>query len=92
MSDPTPIIINGKPLLCLHCHGSNFTQRQVQLNTAAMTFLNLDWMNRSATVFHCQQCGRLEWFLDPVVAEKEFDPTSEASGTPWENNPDHTSQ
>lgn len=29
-----------------------------------MTFLNLEWMNKSATVFVCVRCGRLEWFLD----------------------------
>ena len=91
MSDPYQVVIHGKPLVCPHCGGTAFDQREAQLNTAGMTFLKLDWMNKSATVFHCQVCGRLEWFLDPVMGEQEVDPDSEASGTPWENNPDHTS-
>ena len=86
------IIINGKPLACPHCKSASFDQRSAQLNTAGLTFLNLDWMNKSATVFRCQDCGRLEWFLDPALGEEEVDSASEVSGTPWENNPDHTNR
>jgi predicted nucleic-acid-binding Zn-ribbon protein len=57
-------IINGKTLTCIHCGGDSFDERQAQLNTAGMTFLKLDWLNKSATVFVCETCGRLEWFLD----------------------------
>ena len=38
--------------------------REAQLNTAGMTFLKLDWLNKTATIFVCEDCGRLEWFLD----------------------------
>jgi predicted RNA-binding Zn-ribbon protein involved in translation (DUF1610 family) len=86
------ITINGKPLICPHCGGAELNQRAAQLNTAGLAFFNLEWMNKSAAVFHCQACGRLEWFLDPDVSESESDPSSEVSGTPWENNPDHTNR
>lgn len=59
-------IIKDKPLTCAHCGGQLFDERQAQLNTAGMTFLKLDWLNKSATVFVCINCGRLEWFLDLV--------------------------
>jgi predicted nucleic-acid-binding Zn-ribbon protein len=57
-------IINGKPLTCAHCGGQSFDERQVLLDTAGMAFFKLDWLNKSANVFVCQECGRLEWFLD----------------------------
>ncbi len=46
--------------------GSNYRELargNVQLNTAGMTFLDLDWANRSATTLTCAECGRLQWFL-----------------------------
>ena len=36
------------------------------LGAFGLTFLNLDWANRSAATLACVGCGRLEWFLaDP---------------------------
>jgi hypothetical protein len=46
--------------------GERFIEGRVQLNTAGLTFLNLDWANRPAATLACVDCGRLEWFLaDP---------------------------
>ncbi len=59
------VIIAGKRLVCPHCGGWFFNDRESQLNTSAMTFFNLDWMNTSATVYVCDHCRRLEWFLEP---------------------------
>jgi hypothetical protein len=40
--------------------------RTAQLNTAGLSFFNLDWANRSAATLTCAMCGRIEWFLaDP---------------------------
>lgn len=34
--------------------------------TAGLSFLNLDWANRSAATLACTNCGLIEWFLaDP---------------------------
>ncbi len=29
-----------------------------------MTFLNLDWANRNATLLICTSCSHIEWFLE----------------------------
>lgn len=61
------IEVCGKQLICVHCGGNRFIHREAQLNTAVMTFFDIDWLNKSAEVFVCSACGRLEWFLDPTV-------------------------
>lgn len=55
--------VAGHPLVCSHCGGERFFRSEAQLNTAGMTFLNLDWANRTATIFECTACGRVEWFV-----------------------------
>jgi hypothetical protein len=58
--------IAGKPVRCLHCSGDHFVEGRAQLNTAGLTFVGLDWANRSAATLACVGCGRVEWFLaDP---------------------------
>lgn len=54
--------IAGADLNCSHCFFGGFECSSVQLNTAFMTLIDLDWLNKSATVFQCQNCGKLEWF------------------------------
>jgi predicted nucleic-acid-binding Zn-ribbon protein len=53
----------GKLVVCPHCGHDRFAEGKAQLNTAGMSFLNLDWANRTATTLVCGQCGRIEWFL-----------------------------
>jgi len=54
------------PVTCAHCKHDHFVEGRAQLNTAGMTFFNLDWANRSAATLTCTACGRIEWFLaDP---------------------------
>ena len=55
--------IRGIQVKCSHCGSNRFFEREAQLNTAGLTFLNLDWANKSATVLVCESCGKLEWFL-----------------------------
>lgn len=55
--------VAGRPVRCPHCGGEEFLEGRAQLNTAGLTFLNLDWANRSAATLACTGCGRLEWFL-----------------------------
>lgn len=68
-----PVEVRGKPLVCAHCGGTRFARRQAQLNTAIMTFFDMDWLNKSAQVFVCMTCGRLEWFLEPTVSPERDD-------------------
>ena len=61
--------VGGKVVSCAHCSGDRFVEGRAQLNTAGMTFMNLDWANRSAATLACTSCGRIEWFLaDPEEA------------------------
>lgn len=55
--------IHGQVLKCQICGHDEFHRREAQLNTAGMTFLNLDWANPSATCFVCETCGHIHWFL-----------------------------
>ena len=59
-------VVAGKPATCGHCGRDRFVEGRAQLNTAGLTFMNLDWANRSAATLTCTSCGRIEWFLsDP---------------------------
>ena len=64
------IQIAGKALRCHHCGSESMAQRKAQLNTAVLTFFDLDWLNKSATVFACTQCGFLHWFLPSARTEE----------------------
>jgi uncharacterized protein len=56
--------VAAKPVTCPHCGHDRFIEGRAQLNTAGMTFLKLDWANRSAATLACTTCGRIEWFLE----------------------------
>jgi uncharacterized protein len=61
--------VAGRVVTCPHCSGDRFVEGRAQMNTAGMTFLNLDWANKSAATLACTSCGRIEWFLaDPEEA------------------------
>ncbi len=62
----TPFEVNGIAVTCSHCGGVSFDKSKAQLNTAGLSFLDLDWANRSATVLICDTCGKIEWFLADV--------------------------
>ena len=59
---PQPVEVKGKQLVCNHCSNDMFWTRKIQLNTPGLTFLNLDWMNKSATTFVCSECTHIHWF------------------------------
>lgn len=56
-------IKRGLKLECLICKNTNFWTRETLMNTKGMTFLNLDWANKSATNYVCGNCGYVHWFL-----------------------------
>ena len=59
-------VVADKPVRCGHCAGDRFVEGRAQLNTAGLSFMNLDWANRTAATLTCTSCGRIEWFLaDP---------------------------
>ena len=54
--------VEGRQVTCPHCGSEEFAEGSAQLNTAGMTFIGLDWANRSAYTLMCAQCSRIEWF------------------------------
>jgi hypothetical protein len=52
----------GIKVICPHCKKDIFEEGSAQLNTAGATFLNLDWLNKSARILICTECGLIQWF------------------------------
>ena len=58
--------VAGLSVTCRHCKGDKFVEGRALLNSAGMTFFNLDWADRNAAILTCTACGHIEWFLaDP---------------------------
>lgn len=57
-----PVQVAGSNMACHHCQHTGFESKNVQLNTAGMTLLGLDWANRQATCLICTNCGFIHWF------------------------------
>ena len=57
-------LVGGSEVSCPQCRNDRFHEGQAQLNTAAMSLMNLDWANKSATTLVCSQCGFICWFAD----------------------------
>lgn len=57
----------GKPVTCPHCAEDRFHRGTALLNTAGLTFFDLDWLNRSATTLACARCGLVQWFVRNLV-------------------------
>ncbi|WP_379144540.1 hypothetical protein [Paenibacillus sp. sgz500992] len=53
---------NGIYVTCVHCQYDKFEHGYAQLNTALLSFLNLDFANRSANTLTCHRCGYIHWF------------------------------
>jgi hypothetical protein len=62
--DGDVLLANGTALACLVCGGVRFTRREVLLNTSGMSFMDLDWANRSGDGAVCRSCGFVHTFLD----------------------------
>jgi DNA-directed RNA polymerase subunit RPC12/RpoP len=61
-NEPRKYEVAKRPVRCPHCGESLFVDGRALLNTPGLTFMNLDWANRSATILVCSECGRIEWF------------------------------
>ncbi|MCM3628281.1 hypothetical protein M3194_12990 [Paenibacillus glycanilyticus] len=53
---------NGIAITCVHCYHNQFKHGYALLNTSLMSFLNLDFANRSANTLTCDRCGYIHWF------------------------------
>jgi predicted nucleic-acid-binding Zn-ribbon protein len=50
-------------LSCHACGGLLFARREIKMTTTGMTFLDLDWLNRSADGAICIRCGYVHTFM-----------------------------
>jgi predicted RNA-binding Zn-ribbon protein involved in translation (DUF1610 family) len=66
MVQASVIEIARKPLVCNHCGNKHFLEKRAQLNTSLLTFFDLDWLNQSASLYACDRCGFIHWFLPGV--------------------------
>lgn len=57
------VTVHDRSLTCQVCGYNGFWKREAQLNTAGLSFLNMDWLNRSAQCYICARCGYVHWFL-----------------------------
>lgn len=67
-SQPCRLQAGGRPITCAHCGNESFDTREILLNTRGLTFLNLDWLNQSATAVVCAHCGLVQLFAAPPEA------------------------
>jgi predicted nucleic-acid-binding Zn-ribbon protein len=56
-------IIDGEILKCPICNHDNFWFRRTKMNTTGMTLFRLDWLNKSAESYICDNCGYVYWFM-----------------------------
>ncbi|MBN8729883.1 MAG: hypothetical protein J0L64_05025 [Acidobacteria bacterium] len=54
----------GKQVACPICGETGFAARKVMLNTRKLTFFNLDFLNKTATIYRCLRCSHVLWFED----------------------------
>lgn len=65
-------------LSCHVCSGLVFARREIKMTTTGMTFMDLDWLNRSAEGVICVRCGFVHTFMaqahqwvDPAAVKPE---------------------
>jgi len=64
---PSGFSLAGKAVHCPHCDGAQFIVGQAQLNTALATLIELDWLNKTASILRCTDCGQIQWFaMEPT--------------------------
>lgn len=56
--------IKGQKLTCLVCKHDRFWERETLMNTKKLTFFKLDWLNKKATNYICNNCGHVHWFMN----------------------------
>lgn len=61
-NEPQNVMIGKNELICPVCGNKYFFQRFTKLNTGGMSFIGLDWANKSAKNYFCSECGYMYWF------------------------------
>lgn len=58
------VLKHGKKLLCAVCEHDRFWSRTTLMNTKGATFFGVDWANKEAVNYVCEQCGYIFWFFE----------------------------
>ena len=66
MATMSEVHVAGRPFQCLVCAGTEFTYREIKLNTSGMSLMGLDWANKSGTGVVCDGCGFVHTFAKQV--------------------------
>lgn len=59
--------VAGNDFSCQLCQGAEFVERKVKMNTTALTFFDLDWLNKGAQGLVCESCGYVHLFMKKDV-------------------------
>ncbi|MCM3715188.1 hypothetical protein M3202_13950 [Alkalihalobacillus oceani] len=62
---------NEIEIRCVHCKHDKFELDETLLNTRAMTFFDVEWLNDTAKTLICKECGYIHWFAKEVVEVNE---------------------
>jgi len=55
--------ISGQKLRCPICDFTEFWTRETLMNTTGMTLAGIEWANRKAMNYICNNCGYVYWFM-----------------------------
>jgi len=55
--------ISGQKLTCPICDHTEFWTRETLMNTTGMTIAGIEWANRKAINYICNNCGYVYWFM-----------------------------
>ena len=66
------LYLGRRRLSCVACGATRFDYREVLMNTSVLTFLELDWANKSALGAVCRDCGAVPRFAVRPSGSMEF--------------------
>lgn len=60
------IDVKGTALTCDICHHDKFFYRESQLNTRLASLFDVDFANKKAHCYVCENCTKIQWFLNKL--------------------------
>jgi predicted RNA-binding Zn-ribbon protein involved in translation (DUF1610 family) len=61
--EPNSYKVNGINLVCPICGHNQFLARETLMNTPGMTIMGIEWANKAAQNYICDDCGYVLWFM-----------------------------
>lgn len=59
---PSEYSVGGRPVRCPLCTHTKFLPGRALLNSKVRSVFNVDWLDPTASLLVCGECGRIEWF------------------------------